>query len=769
MFRSLRGAAIACFALTAAVAWAQGGLPTAIEVSLNGQASVVVLAAERDGQLFLSTTALRQLGLRAPDSTPAFVVSGEPFHPLAAAGLTLQRFDANEARAELSAPPGAFPQNFRSLLVEPIDVTAASPAAFLNYDLVLNTGSTPTAADGLFELIGSTRFGILSHAFVQRGFAGEDRRRRGHERLATTYRHDWINAPATLEVGDATVRPGAFGLPLRFAGATLYTNYGLRPGFITQPLPRFSGEAAVPSTVDVFINGQLRNTVEIPAGPFTLDQVPVITGAGQARLVIRDALGREQRVDASFYSAGRLLRPGLSEFALAAGNLRTPTAGGAPDYGNSYVSALWRKGVGVGLTLEGRFESESAVTRVAGAAATFALAAGEAEVLLAASQANEALRWLGGAGYRYLAPGRSVAARWEQAQEGFRLAGITDPRRATQRQIVFTASQQLVPGLSLSLGWIERRHGDRQRDRSTSADLAWGLPSNVTLLLTAARTQQAGAASNAIRLSLNLPLGPRTFGSLAAEGGALHQRSASVQQVLPPDAGLGYRLSARDGSNGTRGEAALLAQTGFMQLSGEASVAPDQPTAARLGVRGSLGSIGTAAFAARAIEDAVALIRVSDLDGASVLLNNQPAGRTDSQGRLILPRVAALVPHEIRIDIDTLPANAAIIEERARFVAGPRSAVVTTLDVRRVSGALLRVVQPDGSTLPVGTPVRAPAAETSRVGPRGEIFLRARPGPQRLSIDLDNGTCRIDFDLPAPISSGAFHEIGPLRCQPDGR
>lgn len=772
MIGSLRGAALACLTLAAAAAWAQSGIPAAIEVSLNGQAPVVVLAAERDGQLFLSTSALRQLGLRTPDGTPAFTAGGEPFHRLEAAGVTLRRFDAREGRAELSAPPGAFPQNLRSLRIEPIEVSAASPAAFLNYDLVLNAGPTPTAADGVFELVGSTRFGILSHAFIQRGFAGEGDRRNGHERLATSYRYDWINTPATLELGDATVRPGAFGLPLRFAGATLYTNYGLRPGFIAQPLPRFSGEAALPSTVDVFINGQLRNTVEVPAGPFTLDQVPVITGAGQARLVIRDALGRERLVDSSFYSAGRLLRPGLSEFALAAGSLREPTASGAPAYGNGYASALWREGVGAGLTLEGRLESESGVTHVAGAAAAFTLPAGEAEVLLAASRTDGALRWLGGAGYRYLAPRRAVVARWERAQDGFRLAGISDPRRATQRQVVITASQQLVPGLSVGVGWIERRRADRQRDSSVSADLVWGLRSNVTLLLSAARAQQSGAASNVLRLTVNLPLGPRTLGTLAAEGGALRQRSASVQQALPPNEGLGYRLYARDDSRGTRAEAALLAQTSTMQLSGEASAAADQPTALRLGARGSIGSIGsigTAVFAARAIDDAVALIRVPDLDGAAVLLNNQPAGRTDGGGRLILARVTALVPHDVRVDIDTLPADATVVEERTRFVAGPRNAVVATLDVRRVSGALLRVTRPDGSALPTGAPVRAAEAQASRVGPRGEIFVRARPGPQRLHIDLDDAACRIEFDLPAPMPSGAFHEIGPLRCQPGDR
>ena len=764
----------ACLLATCALAAAQGGSATpatsVLEVRLNAQPPVVVLAAERDGQLHLSATAVQVLGLRPPTAAPAFFDGTQPFYRLAALGLTLLRYDAKEGRADLSAPPGAFAPSAQSLQVEPIDVTPGSPAAFLNYDLVLNTGPKPVSADGLFEVVGSSRYGSLSHAFVQRGFAGDSGRRTGGERLATTYRYDWVNQPATLEVGDATARPGAFGLPLRFGGAALYSNYGLRPGFITQPLPRFAGEAAVPSTVDVFINGQLRSSAEVPPGPFTLNQVPVITGAGQARLVIRDALGREQLVDATFYSAGRLLRPGLSEYAFAAGSLRQPSAG-EPEYGHGYLSALWRQGVSERLTLEGRIEAEAGVTRAAGAAATFAAPLGEAEIAVAASQSGGDLRWLTALGYLYQSPQRSLALRWEQAQDGFRLAGLADARLATRRLVTASASQQLVPGLSLNLGWIEQQRGDRSATRSTNVDLIWGLRNGMTLLLTAGRLSSGARDSESLRLLLNVPLEPQQFAVFTAEGGSLRQRSATLQRTLPLDEGVGYRFFGSDGSNGGRAEAALLGQTRSLRLSAEASVAQDQPTFTRLGARGSLGTVGGSVFAARSIDDSFALVQVADLPGVPVLLNNQAAGQTDPQGRLVLPRVTALVPQQVAVDIDQLPADVAVLDERASFVAPPRSAVVARIDIRRVASALLRLQLADGSAVPSGVAVRAqPAqdAEASRVGPRGEVFLRARPGPQRLQVDVPGG-CSIDFTLPAALPSGAFHEIGPLRCQPARR
>lgn len=765
--RWLRCAVAALWVVAAPGLRAQSGAPAVIELRLNGQAPVVVLANERDGELYLSTSALRALGLRLPAAAPAFVEGGEAFHRLTALGLTLQRFDPREGRAEIQAPPDAFPSSVQSLRPEPIEVTPSSPAAFVNYDFLANTGDRTVSASGLFDVVATSRFGSLTHSFVNRDLGGGSAQGGGTERLATTYRHDWINSPATLELGDATARPGAFGLPLRFGGLALYSNYGLRPGFVTQPLPRFSGEAVTPSTVDVFVNGQLRRSVDVPAGPFSLNEVPVITGAGQARLVIRDALGREQLVDATFYSAGRLLRPGLSQYALSAGTLRKPGVIGSPEYGNGYVSALWRQGITGALTLEARTELEAGVTRVAGFAAAFALPAGEAEVSGAVNHTEGQTHWLSGVGYRYLSPQRSATVRWEEADQGFRLAGVVDPLLVTRHLVTVTGSQLVTPGMSLNLGWIEQRNASGQTQRSANAGLAWSLPGGGTFLLSVARVTYGQSSSDSLRLTMTLPLGENLFASASVDGGAVRQNTVSLQRSLPLGEGVGYRLSASDGSSGSRADASVRAQSRAVLLSAETSILQDQPGVSRFGARGSLGTVGGAVFAARSIDDSFALVRVPDVADVPLLLNGQPAGRTDSKGRLVLPRVSGLVPQRVEAEVDALPADVTVLNERASFVVAPRSAVIATLGLKRVSSALVRVIRPDGSSLAAGAAVQGAAeVETSSVGPQGEIFVRGSPGPQRLTVDHDGFVCSLEFALPAPLPLGDFHHIGPLTCQP---
>ena len=49
----------------------------------------------------------------------------------------------------------------------------------------------------------------------------------------------------------------------------------------------------------------------MPAGPFDIGDVPVVTGAGTVKLVVRDATGKEVVTTADYFSSPELVKPGL--------------------------------------------------------------------------------------------------------------------------------------------------------------------------------------------------------------------------------------------------------------------------------------------------------------------------------------------------------------------------------------------------------------------------------------------------------------------------
>ena len=140
--------------------------------------------------------------------------------------------------------------------------------------------------------------------------------------LDVNWRWDDIPRKTSLLVGDAISTPGWWGRAVRFGGVQYGTNYALQPGFVTYPLMAVSGLASVPSTADILMNNVRVAEQAVPAGPFTISNLPTMTGAGELNMVVRDPFGQERVISQPFYIAQQLLRPGLTEFSVGAGSGR---------------------------------------------------------------------------------------------------------------------------------------------------------------------------------------------------------------------------------------------------------------------------------------------------------------------------------------------------------------------------------------------------------------------------------------------------------------
>jgi len=171
-------------------------------------------------------------------------------------------------------------------------------------------------------------------------------------RLDTTWTIDRPESASSLRFGDSISGVSAWGGAVRFGGIQWASNYTTRPSFITMPLPGLGGESALPSTLDVYVDNMLRMQSSLPSGPFRVNDVPVITGEGDIRLVVRDLLGRQQVINQPYYASPELLRAGLQEFSLETGVTRDNFAIDSNDYGRPLVVATDR----VGLT--NRFTGE---------------------------------------------------------------------------------------------------------------------------------------------------------------------------------------------------------------------------------------------------------------------------------------------------------------------------------------------------------------------------------------------------------------------------
>ena len=127
------------------------------------------------------------------------------------------------------------------------------------------------------------------------------------QRLDTTWSYSDEETLTSYRAGDLITGGLSWTRPTRLGGLQFRRNFDLRPDIVTMPMPEFAGSAAVPSTVDVYVNNIRRLSQDVPEGPFSITNLPVISGAGNARLVVRDALGRETVSETPFYTSPDLL------------------------------------------------------------------------------------------------------------------------------------------------------------------------------------------------------------------------------------------------------------------------------------------------------------------------------------------------------------------------------------------------------------------------------------------------------------------------------
>ena len=169
-------------------------------------------------------------------------------------------------------------------------------------------------------------------------------------RLDTTAEWDEPGLLRRLLLGDAITGGLASSRSVRFGGIELATDFTLEPGLITFPLPEFFGQTAVPGSVDVFVNSAKVFEGDVSPGPFELNNLPTVTGGGEATVVVRNILGQEMSETFSFYASDALLQEGRSAYDLDLGFLRQRYGERSFDYAEPIAAGTYRYGVSNWLT-----------------------------------------------------------------------------------------------------------------------------------------------------------------------------------------------------------------------------------------------------------------------------------------------------------------------------------------------------------------------------------------------------------------------------------
>ena len=241
-------------------------------------------------------------------------------------------------------------------LADPSDI-----GAVLNYSLFAAAHNEPNLSEQTFEgasaSLNGQNFGPHG-TFAASGIIRTDAAGAANVlRLDSNWTYSDQETLTSYRVDDTISGGPAWTRSIRIGGAQARRSFSLRPSLVTLPLPAVSGSAAVPSTVDIYVNNVKSRSQNVDAGPFTIFNIPSISGAGDVQVVIRDAAGREVRTSVLFFSSAKLLRKGLLDFSVEAGFARHRFGIESNNYADAPIGAVSaRFGVSNKLTIDGHGE-----------------------------------------------------------------------------------------------------------------------------------------------------------------------------------------------------------------------------------------------------------------------------------------------------------------------------------------------------------------------------------------------------------------------------
>jgi len=584
-------------------------------------------------------------------------------------------------------------------------------------------------------------------------------------RYDTSWSHSNPDTLNTWALGDTISGSLDWTRSVRLGGVQYKSDFALRPDLVTFPLPAYSGSAVVPSAVSLYVNGIQQYSGTVSSGPYIINQmVPGISGAGEATVVSRDALGRSVTTSVPLYVDTRLMAPGLSSYSLEVGYLRHDYSVASFDYSpRTASSASVRYGLSDALTVEGHGEVTGGVYN-AGAGALYRLGQrGVVNASLASSAGMAGQQWA--LGYQYITPHFSLSAQAQRTVGNYGDLAARDGSPVPSVSDRVTLTLPVASNQSLSLSYVGYKVPGSGASHLVSVGHSLSLSHRLSVNLSLYQDVRV-ASSRGASVSLSYALGERTSVSSSV---SLQNKQASyaTSAAQAPDYAGGWGWGAQ--ASGGGGSDYQLAQVQYLGNHAQVTASAQQVDGSTLWAVDTTGALvwmdGTVATARR-IGDGFALVSTDGVSGIPVIHENREIGTTDSSGHFLVPDLDAYRNNRVSIDSLGLPANVQIAATDQAVVPQSRSGVLVKFGITPYLAASIILQDAKGVLLPSGLRVRhLESGASTVVGYDGLTFVAGLAPLNHLQVDGDHVHCQVIFPFKPPTGT-TLPTLGPLQCRP---
>jgi outer membrane usher protein len=764
-----------------------------VNITLNGQGQgEFFVRATPDGDFLIKTDDLKAMHIEEPRGKITSI-EDEPHLSLKSLEGAEFRFDVKTLALDLTVAPSHLPKQTLDFLPKrrsDVEFTRDS-SAFFNYAATY-TGSRAFSGHGLniYNELG-VRLGdflFYSDSAYRDNRVGGRVWTRGMSQIVYDRRETLQRAIA----GDSATFPGELGSAVTLGGLSFSKHYLIDPYFIRYPLPTIAGAVPLPSTVDIFLDGMKIGSNPLAPGEYDLRNISYYRGRHDLDLVLRDPFGREQRLNYPYYYSDFLLGKGLHEYSYNLGFLRRNIGTDLDAYGPLAASAFHRYGVTDFLTLGLRGEGSEGLYNMGGSASFTLGSLGTGTLSASGSRREGRYGFAGAAGYSYQGRHFNTALRFRTDSRNYATldrelnesAASFFPRDRIRCEIGATVGYTDPQFGSLSVGYYDlKTYGGRDREAIT-ASYSKTLFNRANLFATAGKIREPEAGNGSgyqFSMGLIYYFGDEINVSVRhdsrPQGDA---QTLQIQKNIPAGEGYAYNmgLSRFHSSSGPENYAA----NPMFQYNGPYGIYRGQYDARlggdgkvndifQLSAAGGIAYVGGMVGLSRPVTDSFGLVKVGEIEGVKVSVNNQFMGRTNASGKVFIPRMSSYYDNLVAMDDKDLPINYSLSGVQ-KYVSPPlRGGAVIHFEATKtqaVTGFLKtpreRGIQPlEFRELRI----RLDGVEqTSFTGRGGEFYLEnLKAGDYQGGVEYAGYSCR--FRLAVPETDEMFIDLGEVVCEPN--
>ncbi|MGH1330921.1 MAG: fimbria/pilus outer membrane usher protein [Paracoccaceae bacterium] len=584
----------------------------------------------------------------------------------------------------------------------------------------------------------------------------------------------------SFTLGDFQSSSLQWSRPIRMGGFQIRRDFSLRSDIITNQRLSYSGAAALPSTVDVFIENNRAYSGPVDAGPFRLEDLPLYTGSGDAVIMVRDQNGDVTSEEVSFFASQNLLKKGLADYSLEAGFAREAFGIESNQYGSSAIaSGSLRYGLTEKITLAAHGEVKSDLQLIGMGLTAVPLNLGEISGTVGASRYQGQTRGFAHGTMRTTVMGADLNLSVMRAQPGFAdLALVTGAEYLGASAISGSGSLLEFPialdVLSVAIPVTKDRrklglslvHSKRSSSEDFIASASFG--SNIRgSAASFGVTASHSFTNDETRASMNLsvPLGKRRTmrSGVGRDINGKVYASTSINRPLSEavgDYGYHVQFENKDGLNFASARSDY--RTRYGKASMELAQSKDS-TNLRGRFSGAVAVAGPSIAFGNQVSDSFAIVDVG-IPNVPVQMQNRRVTKTNNRGRALVYGLGSNRRNRISVDVNDIPPDYSLNATATEVIPARRSGNHVNLKGNGAPSALIVLRDINGDYLGAGAVVFLNnGREEFYVGYDGMAWLEDVHDFNTLEVRLSNATCHASF---AYVKTGAIQDvIDPVVCK----